>query len=79
MHGQSSTDARQDGPFAVDADLALGALRYSWGDAYRIAYSDRQWLAVRRDGLGGAIAADVPDELNRQMREDYGLKPVMPQ
>ncbi len=56
---------------------ALSALRFGWGEAYRIGWDAvRGWWAKRRDGLGGDITADDPDELWHAIREDYDLKPV---
>jgi hypothetical protein len=66
-------------PFAVNTDLALGALRFVWGNAYDITYSSGWWLAARQDGLGGGLLAETPDEIIQLMREDYALKPVDPQ
>lgn len=57
--------------------LALDALRQRWGQWYRIGHDDaRGWWARRRDGLGGDITADTPDELQAAIGEDYALKAV---
>jgi hypothetical protein len=56
--------------------VALEALRFDWDTAYRITVEDGQWLAWRRDGKGGALAADTPDELRRAIVNDYVFLPV---
>ena len=56
---------------------AVAGLRYGWGEAYRIGWEARRgWWANRRDGLGGDIAAEDPDELWSAIFADYQLKPV---
>ena len=40
----------------------------------RIAHGD--WRGRRLDGLGGWMTESGPDELRRQLHEDYDLKPV---
>ena len=65
-------------PFAVDEGRALEALRWAWGDVYVVNVRGGVWEAVRRDGIGGAIEAGIPDDLNRAVREDYVFKPVVP-
>jgi hypothetical protein len=69
----TSTAARQGCP---DGD-ALAALRFGWGEAYRIGWdATRGWWAHRRDDLGGDITATDPDTLWQSIRVDYDLKPV---
>lgn len=65
-------------PWAAEqAERMLGALRYAWGEAYRIWHADDgRWMAVRLDGLGEAIEALGPEELGQAIFEDYSLKPV---
>jgi hypothetical protein len=59
------------------AALALGALRYGWGDAYDIGWDgERGYWARRRDGLGGDITASDPGELWAAIRADYAVKRV---
>ncbi|HEX6520955.1 MAG TPA: hypothetical protein VF070_13230 [Streptosporangiaceae bacterium] len=60
---------------AVSAD-ALDALRWHWGDAYRIGVYEGEWQAWRKDDLGGALCAPGPDELNKQIVDDYTFRPV---
>jgi hypothetical protein len=60
------------GVFDVDEDRALVALRLSWGDVYDIGREDGQWAARCRDGRGGALTGETPDELNRAMRAEWG-------
>ena len=55
---------------------ALEMLRFNWGDAYDIVRSDGAWLAHRRDGLGGTITADRPDDLGTAISRDYAARPV---
>ena len=58
-------------------EQVLEALRLEWGQSYRVGCDDeRGWWAQRRDGLGGDITAEAPDELNTALSEDYALKPV---
>lgn len=61
------------GVFDVDEDRALDALRLSWGDCYDVGREDGQWVASRRDGRGGPLTAETPDQLNREMRADWGV------
>jgi hypothetical protein len=63
---------QQRGVFDVDEDRALDALRLSWGDFYDIGRECGQWAASRRDGRGGPLTGETPDELNREMRGDWG-------
>lgn len=60
------------GVFEVDEDRALDALRLLWGDVYGIGREHGQWAARRQDGRGAPLTAETPDELNRQMRDDWG-------
>lgn len=58
-------------------EQAVKALRWDWGDAYRIGWDAvRGYWAQRRDNLGGDITAGSPDELLEAIRADYLLKPV---
>jgi hypothetical protein len=58
-------------------ESALAALRWGWGEAYRIGWdASRGWWASRRDNLGGDITADSSDGLGRAILEDYDLRPV---
>ena len=76
MNDLTSEDGRRRGVFEVDEDQALEALRLSWGDVYDIGHEGARWIASRRDGRrdgrGDALAGETPDELNRQMRADWG-------
>jgi hypothetical protein len=62
---------------ASPEDKELAALRYGWGEAYRIGHDEaRGWWASRRDDLGGDITAGGAEELTRKIQADYGLKKV---
>lgn len=66
-------DALGDGSWAD----ALEALLFDYDQAYRIEVSeDGEWRWRRLDGLGGWTTTSGPDELRRQIRNDYLLKPV---
>jgi hypothetical protein len=52
----------------------LDALRMSWGDVYDIGHEYDRWVASRRDDRGGTLEGTTPDELNRQMRADWGIR-----
>jgi hypothetical protein len=57
--------------------LALAALEWNWGEAYEVGYTaEHGWHARRRDGLGGLITADGPDDLRRAVLDDYATRPV---
>ena len=59
------------------ADYAVEAIRHGWGDAYEIGHDDKRgYWARRRDGLGGDIAAEDPDELWSAIFADYQFRPV---
>ena len=56
---------------------ALEVLRLERGQADRIGQDAvRGCWAQRRDGLGGDITAETPDELRTTINEDHMLKPV---
>ena len=58
-------------------ERALAALRWGWGEAYRIGQdATRGWWAARRDGEGGDITAGDSTELWQAIVDDYGLFPV---
>ena len=45
-------------------DAELEGLRWNWGDAYEIEFSDEHgWRARRRDGQGGWLTGAGADEL----------------
>jgi hypothetical protein len=68
--------APQAAEIGADQDL-LAALRFGWGEAYRIGWdAERGWWAARRDDLGGAITADEPEALSAAIYADYSLKPI---
>ena len=56
---------------------ALAALRFGWGEAYRIGWDPaRGWWATRRDHEGDDITAGNRDGLWDAICEDYTRKPV---
>ena len=56
---------------------AVAGLRHGWGEVYRIGWdATRGYWANRRDGVGGDITAEDPDELRSAIFADYQLKPV---
>ena len=57
-------------------EQALEALELGYGEFYLIGHDGDDWWAARRDGIGGRITEDTPDELRAAMAEDYALKPV---
>lgn len=58
-------------------DDALNALRYGWGEAYRIGWdARRRWWANRRDGKGQDITAADHNELWTAIFADYTSSPV---
>jgi hypothetical protein len=56
----------------IPARSRLGQLRYNWGDAYEI----EKGRARRRDGLGGWLEAQTPDELEALIEADYRARAV---
>ena len=65
------------GPFEVDVDKALEALRGDWGDTYVICYdpaASSRWQAWRLDSIGVMVAGDTPDELDAAIRADWGAR-----
>ncbi len=57
-------------------EYELQALRYNWGSAYEIDFSDEHgWRAKRRDGTGELTAA-TPDGLYGAILADYSDRPV---
>jgi hypothetical protein len=58
-------------------DAELEGLRWNWGDAYEIEFSDEHgWRAKRRDGRGGWLTGADPDGMYKLISEDYSLRPV---
>lgn len=70
-------EAAQAAGCGTDDGRALGALRWDWGDAYRIGRDEaRGWWAQRRDGPGSDITAETPDGLEAAVTADYRRRPV---
>jgi hypothetical protein len=62
------------GVFGVNADRAIDALRLTWGGEYDIGFADSAWRAARLDGTGPLLTGQVPDELARAIRADWGAR-----
>jgi hypothetical protein len=62
------------GPFDVDQDRAIDALRMMWGDSYDIGFADGSWHAAPLDGTGRLLTGQVPDELAAAIRADWGVR-----
>ena len=64
------------GPFEVDEERALDALRLAWGDAYAVCFDDAiemgggRWQAWRL-GSRTRITGTTPDEPNAAIRADW--------
>jgi hypothetical protein len=64
------------GPFDVDKEQALDALRLTWGGSYTVAFDegpggDRpRWRAWRGGDGGTMLTGTTPDELNAAIRAD---------
>ena len=65
------------GPFEVDVQKALEALRAEWGEEYTVCYDSTsgigggRWRAWRLGGIGAMIAGKTPDELGTAIRADW--------
>jgi hypothetical protein len=58
-------------------DEAIGALIFTWGDAYDVGEdAENGWWAMRLDGIGGRITAAGPGELHTLVCGDYNFNPV---
>jgi hypothetical protein len=74
MNDSTEHDGQQRrGVFDVDEGNALACIRMTWGDIYDVGHENGQWVASRRDGRGGPLTAETPDQLNREMRADWGV------
>jgi hypothetical protein len=72
------TEHEDDDRPELDAERALEALRWMWGEFYEIWIEQGigRWLARRLDG-GGVIEGSGPDELRVEILEDWLLHPVV--
>ena len=76
MAGEAAPQTALTGAGTADVQ-ALAALRWGWGEAYRIGWdATRGWCAARRDGKGGDITAGDSDALWQAIVDDYTLVPV---
>jgi hypothetical protein len=58
-------------------ETELEALRFHWGGAYEIEFSDEPgWQAKRLDGLGGRLTTATLCELYKAITNDYAALPV---
>lgn len=58
-------------------DAELEALRFHWGEAYQIEFSDGHgWRARRLDGQGGLLTGVDSEGLYAAIGGDYALRPV---
>ena len=69
---------RQEGKFLNHiAREGLKSLRWNWGDAYGLGVlPGGTFAAWRKDGKGGTLTAEDPEELNRIVRADYCAEKV---
>ena len=78
MTGGTAGTAR-GGPFDVDTDKALDALRAEWGGEYTVCYdcttdlTDR-WRAWRLGSIGVMLSGETPDKLAAAIRADRGAR-----
>ena len=76
MTGPGTAGGRpRRGPFDVDMDRALDALRLEWGTAYKACYDDAVcdrscWQAWMLGKIGARLEGGMPDELSAAMRAD---------
>jgi hypothetical protein len=76
--GTAGTERR--GPFDVDTDRSLGAIRLEWGDGYVACYDSTEgieggrWRAWRLDDGGTMLTEETPDELSAALRADWGAR-----
>jgi hypothetical protein len=73
------TAGTRRGPFDVDQDRALDALRLEWGSAYAVCYDSApgikdRWRAWRLDGDETMLAGETPDELAAAIRADWATR-----
>lgn len=59
------------GPFAVDTDRALEALRLECAAQYDTGFADGAYCAARIDGTGDLLTGQTPDELAAAIRADW--------
>jgi hypothetical protein len=62
------------GPFDVDQNRALDALRLAWSDVYDTGFADGAYRAARIDGTGDLLTGQTPDELNAAIRADWNAR-----
>jgi hypothetical protein len=72
----NETAGQPQGTLKPGEQEALEALRFSWGDAYKIWRDEEGCHARRRDGLGGIMTEDKPEALYNAVFDDYVFKPV---
>lgn len=62
------------GPFDVDQDRAIDALRLEWGEAYDVGFASGAWRAARLDGSRVLLSGHTPDELAASIRAGWGAR-----
>jgi hypothetical protein len=62
------------GPFQIDVDRALEALRLEWAAEYDVGFADDAYHAARIKGAGDLLTGQTPDELAAAIRADWGTR-----
>ncbi len=59
----------------MDRNASLGALRWSWGEQYKISEAHGEWRAVSLSS-GRLLRATDPTSLREMMVRDCGSEPI---
>jgi len=59
----------------MDRNASLGALRWSWGEQYKISEAHGEWRAVSLSS-GRTLRATDPMSLREMMVRDCGSEPI---
>jgi hypothetical protein len=62
------------GPFQVDVDRALEALRLEWAAEFDVGFADGAYRTVRINGTGDLLTGQTPDEPSAAIRADWGAR-----
>jgi hypothetical protein len=68
------TAGTRRGPFDVDTDRALEALRLEWAAEYDTGFADGAYHAARIDGTGDLLTGQTPNELAAAIRADWAAR-----